>query len=152
MRTKMLCALALAVAMGSCSKDDSKKSAPGASAPAASAATPTTGATKPAAAPAGGIDCSSPRKTIESQVAIIKKGGKAQDFAQCFTERLRGRITQKMLDKSHSGASAYVMDKLYGKEDKKSDTKVKVKMPNGRTLTTLVKVGDQWQADTLWFK
>jgi hypothetical protein len=29
---------------------------------------------------------------------------------------------------------------------------LKIKMKNGRTLTTLVKVDGQWLADTIWFK
>jgi hypothetical protein len=31
-------------------------------------------------------------------------------------------------------------------------TEIKIKMKNGRTLTTLVNVDGKWLADTLWFK
>ncbi len=29
---------------------------------------------------------------------------------------------------------------------------IKIMMKNGRTLTTLVKTGNDWLADTIWFK
>jgi hypothetical protein len=31
-------------------------------------------------------------------------------------------------------------------------TRLKIKMKNGRTLTTLVKTDGKWLADTVWFK
>ena len=34
----------------------------------------------------------------------------------------------------------------------KGQLTAKIKMKNGRTLTTFVLVDGEWQADTLWFK
>ena len=111
------------------------------------------GSAAPSSKPAaGGMDCSTPKKTIESQVAFIKKGGKVDAFKECFTPRIQEKIDQKRLDKSHDEASFYKLEELYGAEEKSGDDKVKVKMKNGRTLTTLIKEGDKWLADTMWFK
>lgn len=145
---------ALAVAACDKSSDDASGAAPSGdkagNKPATAAAT-----AHEAAAPAGGMDCSSAKKTIESQIALVQKGGSVDAFKECFTARQQGRITQAMVDKAHQEAAMYKLDELYDKEEPtKLDGQdaVKVKLKNGRTLTTLVNDGGKWRADTLWFK
>lgn len=121
-----------------------------------SSGTSKSSATKPKSSGDGaatsGMDCSTPRKTIESQIAAIKKGTTVKEFRECFTKDKHNGIKQKKLDKSTKRAEAYDIDELYGSEENKGDDKVKVKTKGGRTLTTMVKEGDTWKASTLWYK
>lgn len=103
------------------------------------------------AAPTGGMDCSTPKKTIESQLAAIKSGASLDVVKQCFTARQKDRITAEMLAAAKTQLASMTLDELYASEEASGDS-VKVKMKNGRTLTTLIKDGSTWKADTLWFK
>ena len=46
---------------------------------------------------------------------------------------------------------AITIDELVGSVTAGKDS-LKIKMKNGRTLTTLLKVDGKWAADTIWFK
>jgi hypothetical protein len=85
----------------------------------------------------------------------LVKAGDADKLKNCFTTRVRDGITKEVVDKAKGQASAYTMEDLYasaemGEADGKKTAKVKMK--NGRTLTTLVETNGQWLADTIWFK
>lgn len=98
-----------------------------------------------------GMDCSTPRKTIESQYQAIVGGASLEVISRCFTSRLQDRITAEMLVKAKEELAGVTLDELYESE-RSSPNAVKVKAKNGRSLTTLVREGDVWKADTLWFK
>lgn len=98
-----------------------------------------------------GMDCSTPRKTIESQYQAIVGGASLDVIARCFTSRLQDMITAEMLVKAKEVLAGLTLDELYESE-RSSPNAVKVKAKNGRSLTTLVREGDVWKADTLWFK
>jgi hypothetical protein len=106
-----------------------------------------------AAAGAGG-DMSTPRGSIEHQVALLKAGDLAA-FKACFTPRLQEGITAEAMAKGTAEVGGMSMDDLFAGmtegeyEGKKT---AKVKMKNGRTLTTLILTDGKWLADTIWFK
>ena len=83
------------------------------------------------------------------------KAGDADKLKTCLTPRLRDGVTKEVMDKAKTEAAKYTLDDLYASaemgeaEGKKT---AKVKMKNGRTLTTLVETDGQWLADTMWFK
>ena len=103
----------------------------------------------------GGADSSlsDPKGSIAYQFELVKAGD-ADKLRNCFTERLRDRITKERVDKAKGEASRYTMDDLWASaepgeyEGKKT---MKVKMKNGRTLTTLVQTDGKWLSDTIWF-
>jgi hypothetical protein len=113
--------------------------------------------TAPAATPAAAARAGSlgdPKGSIAYQFELVKAGD-ADKLKQCVTPRLRDSVTQEVVDKAKGNAAQYSMDDLYasaemGEADGKKTAKVKMK--NGRTLTTLVETNGQWLSDTVWFK
>lgn len=103
----------------------------------------------------GGSDSSlsDPKGSLAYQFELVKAGD-ADKLRPCFTERLRDRITKELVDKAKGEAGRYTMDDLWASaepgeyEGKKT---MKVKMKNGRTLTTLVETDGKWLSDTIWF-
>lgn len=94
------------------------------------------------------------KSTMKHQIDLLKKGD-LENFKACFTQRQREKITAESMKKGEKGASKYTMDELVHKviEDVYAGNKtIKIKMANGRTLTTLVLVEGKWLADTIWFK
>jgi hypothetical protein len=96
----------------------------------------------------------SPKDSIAYQFELVKEGN-VDKLKECFTERLRDRITAETVEKGKSQASNYTLDDLVasvemGEAEGKNTAKVMMK--NGRTLTTLVQTDGKWLADTVWFK
>lgn len=95
-----------------------------------------------------------PKSSIAYQFELVKAGD-LDKLKACLTPRLRDGLTQEALDKAKTSAAQYTMEDLYasaemGEADGKKTAKVKMK--NGRTLTTLVETDGKWLADTIWFK
>lgn len=96
----------------------------------------------------------SPKDSIAYQFALVKEGNLAK-LKECFTERQQTNLTPEAVEKGKTQAAKYTLDDLYaeaemGEGDGKKTAKVKMK--NGRTLTTLVQTDGKWLADTVWFK
>lgn len=98
------------------------------------------------------MDCSAARRTIQSQYEAIKVKLPADVFRVCFTDRQKHKITDEMLARAREEIAKMSFDEVFASEVPEGDAAVKVMMQNGRTLTTVVKEGDMWKADTLWFK
>jgi hypothetical protein len=96
---------------------------------------------------------SDPKGSIAYQFELLKAGD-ADKLRNCFTERLRDRITKERVDKARGEVGKLTIDDLFASmeageyEGKKT---AKVKMKNGRTLTTLVQTDGKWLSDTVWF-
>ena len=96
---------------------------------------------------------SDPKSSIAYQFQLLKAGD-ADGLRKCFTERLRDRITKERVDKARANVGQMTIDDLFASmesgeyEGKKT---AKVKMKNGRTLTTLVQTDGKWLSDTVWF-
>ncbi|MFK7779028.1 MAG: hypothetical protein QM501_13065 [Gimesia sp.] len=72
-----------------------------------------------------------------------------------FTKRLRARITTDSLEKAKQLATTATAEELVHSiqiEESGDQIQAKIKMKNGRTLTTLIPVNGKWEADTIWFK
>lgn len=112
----------------------------------------TTPANKAAAVPAGSLK--DPKSSITYQFELVKAGD-IDNLKACMTPRVRDGVTQEVVDKAKTDAAKYTIDELYdsaemGETDGQKTAKIKMK--NGRTLTTLVETDGQWLADTIWFK
>lgn len=111
--------------------------------------------TTPAATPAAKAgSLADPKSSLAYQFELIKAGD-ADKLRNCFTTRVRDGVTKEAVEKAKGQAAAYTLDDLYasaemGEADGKKTAKVKMK--NGRTLTTLVETDGQWLSDTIWFK
>ncbi|HWS86246.1 MAG TPA: hypothetical protein VN282_04755 [Pyrinomonadaceae bacterium] len=112
--------------------------------------------TAPAATPAARTTGSlaDPKSSIAYQFELVKAGD-VEKLKNCLTPRVRDGVTKEVVDKAQGQAANYTMDDLYasaemGEADGKKTAKVKMK--NGRTLTTLIETDGQWLADTIWFK
>ena len=123
---------------------------------ACSAATTNTSTNTPAntsaGVPAGSLK--DPKSSIGYQFELVKAGD-VDKLKTCLTPRLRDGVTKEVMEKAKTDAAKYTIDELYdsaemGEADGKKTAKIKMK--NGRTLTTLVETDGQWLADTIWFK
>lgn len=91
---------------------------------------------------------------IGKQFELLKKGDTAALKAR-FTDRQKERVTSDKVKKAQQEIKKYTLDDLVESaiegeyEGKKT---IKIKMKNGRTLTTLVEENGQWHADTIWFR
>jgi len=95
-----------------------------------------------------------PKGSIAYQFDLIKAGD-VDKLKACLTPRVRDGVTKEVVDKAKADSAQYTVDDLYasaemGEADGKKTAKVKMK--NGRTLTTLVETDGKWLADTIWFK
>jgi len=95
-------------------------------------------------------DLADAKAFIAKQVDQITKGD-LDGLKAGFTKRLQDRITKANVDKAKAQAGKMTIDDLVAKVEAGKDS-LKIKMKSGRTLTTLVKDGGAWKADTLWFK
>jgi len=96
----------------------------------------------------------SPKDSIAYQFELLKAGD-TDKLKQCFTERLRERITQEVVQKGKSEAGNFTLDDLVASVEMgqaEGQQTAKIMMKNGRTLTTLVQTDGKWLADTIWFK
>jgi hypothetical protein len=112
----------------------------------------TTASNTAPAAKAGSL--ADPKSSLAYQFELLKAGD-ADKLKNCFTARVRDGVTKEVVDKGKGQAGQYTMEDLYASAEMgESDGKktAKVKMKNGRTLTTLVETNGQWLADTIWFK
>ncbi len=96
----------------------------------------------------------SPKDSIAYQFDLLKEGNVSQ-LRECFTDRIKERITDEAVEKGKSQASSYTLDDLVASVEMgeaEGHQTAKIMMKNGRTLTTLVQVDNKWLADTVWFK
>jgi hypothetical protein len=91
--------------------------------------------------------------TVESARAFVKKqveAIKAGDLAAVkggLSARQRDKVTADMIAKAKGETAKYTLEDLVDKVEG-----MKIKMKNGRTLTTMIVEGGKLVADTLWFK
>ncbi len=102
------------------------------------------------AVPARADELADARGFIGKQVELLKKGDVA-GLKAGFTARLHDKITEENVKKGQKQIGTMALDELVSSVAL-SGSSLKVKMKNGRTLTTLVKVDGKWAADTVWFK
>jgi hypothetical protein len=96
----------------------------------------------------------SPKDSIAYQFGLLKEGNASQ-LRDCFTDRIKERITEDAVEKGKLQAAEYSMDDLVASVEMGEaggQQTAKIMMKNGRTLTTLVQVENKWLADTVWFK
>lgn len=98
---------------------------------------------------------STPRGSIGYQFGLLKQGN-VEALKECFTEDVRERITAEAVKTGQQNAENTTLDDLLGEviesEGLGATRSVKIKMKNGRTLTTLVLTDGKWLAETVWFK
>ncbi|AFM11962.1 hypothetical protein [Turneriella parva] len=94
------------------------------------------------------------RAEIDRQSKLIKKGD-VKGLKARLTERQRARVTAAVLKKAKKELASYTLDDLVESVEEgeyQGQKTIKIKMKNGRTLTTLMEVNGQWFADTIWFR
>ena len=147
--------LALGIASAACSAPTTDTTANTTTNAAANNANVKASNTAPAATPAARAgSLADPKSSIAYQFELVKAGD-VDKLKNCFTPRARDGVTKEVVDKAQGQAAQYSLDDLYasaemGEADGKKTAKVKMK--NGRTLTTLIETDGQWLADTVWFK
>ena len=145
---------------GSCDKAGESKPGAENTAAAPENAAPAAAETAPSAtaetetAPSADLDLSTAKKSMETQLALLMAGD-VQKLKGCFTQRQQERITQENVDKGKSEAGSMAFEEIYAEEipgEFEGVQTMKVKMKNGRTLTTLNLIDGKWLSDTVWFK
>ncbi len=97
-----------------------------------------------------------PKASVSYQFEALKAGD-FEKLKSCFTDRIRDRVNKEDVEKAKTKVSEAKMtiDDLFQSvemgeyEGKKT---AKVKMKNGRTLTTLVETNGKWLSDTIWYQ
>jgi hypothetical protein len=92
------------------------------------------------------LNVESARAFVKKQVDAIKAGDLAAVKAG-LSARQRDKVTADMLTKAKGETAKYTLEDLVDKIEG-----MKIKMKNGRTLTTMIVEGGKLVADTLWFK
>jgi hypothetical protein len=96
---------------------------------------------------------SEPKKSIEHQLKLLKAGD-VDKLKECFTKRQQERVTKEAVAKGQKNVDKMTIDDLVKDitmgTDKGMKT-AKIKMKNGRTLTTLILTDGKWLSDTIWF-
>jgi hypothetical protein len=104
------------------------------------------------ASPAAADGLADAKAAIAKQIDALKQGNEAT-VRKLFTPRLRDRITADSIKAAQKQLGTMTLEDLVASAAPgSSKDSLKIKMKNGRTLTTLVKVDGQWLADTIWFK
>ncbi|NLX12460.1 MAG: hypothetical protein GXY44_02255 [Phycisphaerales bacterium] len=97
---------------------------------------------------------STPRGAIGYQFGLLKQGN-IEALKECFAEDIRERITPEAVKTGQRNAESVTLDDLLGEviesEGLGAARMVRIKMKNGRTLTTLVFTDGKWLAETVWF-
>lgn len=95
-----------------------------------------------------------PKAAIAHQLDLLKAGN-VDALKACMTERVREKVTKEIVDKGKEQAGKSSIDDLVDTVEDGMDganKTAKIKMKNGRTLTTLVEINGKWLADTIWFQ
>jgi protein tyrosine phosphatase (PTP) superfamily phosphohydrolase (DUF442 family) len=95
-------------------------------------------------------DLADARAFIGKQVEIIKKGDVA-GLKAGFTKRQQDSITEENVKAAQKELGKTTLDDLVASVIPGKGS-IKIKMKNGRTLTTLLQVDGKWLADSIWFK
>ncbi|MEO8704642.1 MAG: hypothetical protein ABI867_31595 [Kofleriaceae bacterium] len=103
------------------------------------------------AMPARADDLADAKAFIGNQVELIKKSD-VDGLKAGFTKRLQDKITEANVKKAQKEVGAMTIEDLVASVAPSGKDALKIKMKNGRTLTTLTKVDGKWFADTVWFK
>jgi hypothetical protein len=102
------------------------------------------------AVPARADDLADAKAFIGKQVELIKAGD-VHGLKAGFTKRVQDKVTEANVKAAQAQVGKMPIDELVASVTA-SKGSLKIKMKNGRTLTTLVKVEGTWAADTVWFK
>lgn len=97
---------------------------------------------------------SAAKAEIGRQLELLKKGD-VDKLRLRFTQRQRERVTADKVKNAQAELNNYTLDDLVAsviEDTYKGQKTIKIKMKNGRTLTTLVQQGGEWYADTIWFR
>ncbi|MCO6457714.1 MAG: hypothetical protein J5I93_20615 [Pirellulaceae bacterium] len=107
--------------------------------------------------PGGGMMAASllgtPRDTISHQYVLLRHG-KVDELRRLFTESVRDEITPELVEQLGQNLPPVSLNELVHEvqeEEVDGQLRATVKRKDGSVLTTLVKQGNQWQAETLWF-
>lgn len=109
--------------------------------------------TEPAKSAGGDNKLADPKDSIAYQFELLKAGD-VDKLKECFTDRIKDKVTKEIVDKAKGDVSKYTLEDLFASSESseyEGKKTVKVKMKNGRTLTTLVETNGKWLADTIWF-
>jgi hypothetical protein len=95
-----------------------------------------------------------PKMAIAQQMELLESGDLTK-LKSHFTSRLQDLITQEIVAKAQKEIDEYTLEDLvasaeYGTSEGRET--VKIKMRNGRSLTTLIWTEGKWLADTIWFR
>jgi hypothetical protein len=95
-----------------------------------------------------------PKSSIAHQLDLLKAGD-VDRLRECFTPRLRDQVTRERVQRAQGKAGTTSVDELVSSVETgefQGQKFAKIKMKNGRTLTTLVLTDGKWLSDTLWFR
>jgi hypothetical protein len=95
-----------------------------------------------------------PKDAIAYQLGLLKAGN-VEKVKACFTDRLKDDITAKIIEDNKKEIARMTIEDLFASAKINTfdgEKTAKIKMKNGRTLTTLVLINGKWLADTIWFR
>ena len=100
------------------------------------------------------IDVSTPRGAMAHQIELLR-AGKVEEFRASFTDRQKKKITADAVAAAQKDLENTDLEGLIHEVEEgewQGNKTAKIKMKNGRSLTTLVMTDGKWLADTVWFR
>jgi hypothetical protein len=97
-----------------------------------------------------GPDLSTPEATVAAMFATLSQPS-FDAFKAVHSARIQGTLTEADFQSGKDMLKRFGLPPIQGYETVEGGH-VKVKLPGGRVLTTLVKEGDSYRADTIWTK
>lgn len=96
-------------------------------------------------------DLATARTFIAKQVEQIKAGDVAALKAG-FSKRQQPRVTADNVKKAAAQVAKLTLEELVASAAPEDKGTIKIKMKNGRSLTTLIQEDGHWVADTIWYR
>ena len=99
-----------------------------------------------------GAGSQDPKGALAAHLTALQAGD-AAGLKAGFTPRLRAKVTPELVKAGQAEAAKFTLDELVASVQMSEDKKTaKLKMKNGRTLTTMILTDGKWLADTIWFR
>ena len=95
-----------------------------------------------------------PKDVISHQYVLIRNG-RTDDLKKFFIESLREEITPELIEERQKNMKRVSLSDLVHEvlpEEGSEPEVYLIKRKDGRALTRVIRQGNHWEADTLWFK
>ena len=94
------------------------------------------------------------KASFQAQYNLVKSG-QVENLKKFFTDRQEERLTQAVVEQGRAAIGETALEDLLGSVqmiESQGEKTAKIRMRNGRTLTTLRLIDGEWLSETIWFR